>query len=88
MCSRHNAVIVVAVLFGLVNLWDVATTRDCGLVGLLTPVQFCLHTVWASVRNLVGFTLLPVAAVFLLGRFSRWLLVPFFCFCLMEMLVA
>lgn len=85
---RYNAVIVVAVLFGLVNLWDVATTRDCGLVGLLTPVQFCLHTVWTSARNFIGFTLLPVAAVYLLGRFSRWFLLPFFCFCLIEEVVS
>lgn len=81
---RYNAVIVVAVLFGLVNLWDVATTRDCRLGLLLTPVQFCLYTVWTSARNFIGFSLLPVAAVFLLGRYSRWFLLPVFCFCLIE----
>lgn len=85
---RYNAVIVVAVLFGLVNLWDVATTRDCRLGLLLSPVQFCLYTVWTSARNLIGFTLLPVAAVCLLGRFSRWFLVPFFCFCMIEEVVS
>lgn len=81
---KIDAILVVIVLFGLVNLWDVMTTRDLRLAGLLSPFQYCLHAVWIGVRNWIGFTFLPVAIVCLFGRLARWVLLPLFCFCVIE----
>lgn len=47
----------------------------------LPPARFFLFSCWVAVRNTVAYTFLFTAPVFLLGRRSRWVVVPSFAFC-------
>ncbi len=74
-----HAAVVSLVLFGAVNLFDVIDRFGWQAIDL-PPFQFFLFSLWVAVRNVVGYTLLAVAPVFLLGRTARWLLAPAFAF--------
>ena len=80
--KRFNAVFLVAVSFGVVNLYEVVT-KFGGQDVDLTPCWFLAFSIWVAVRNLVCFTCLPIAAVYLLGRHSRWLVIPGFFYILL-----
>ena len=75
--KRFNAVFLVAVSFGVVNLYEVVT-KFGGQAVDLTPCWFWAFSIWVAVRNLVSFTCLPIAAVYLFGRHSRRLVIPGF----------
>lgn len=47
----------------------------------LPPVGFFMFSLWVAVRNTVTYSLLPLALVFICGRFSRWVLIPLFIVC-------
>lgn len=79
---KFNAAVVAAVAFGLVNLYGVVD-KFGGQAVDLSPALFLTFSIWVAVRNLVSFTCLPVAAVYLLGRHSRWLLIPGFIYVLL-----
>ena len=79
---KFNAAVVVAVAFGLVNLYEVVG-KFGGQAVDLSPGLFLTFSIWVAVRNLVSFTCLPVAAVYLFGRHSRWLLIPSFIYVLL-----
>ena len=75
---KETAVFRAVILFGLINLIDVADQYGWQDVnGGLRGVAF---SIWVSVRNFVGFTLLPVAAAWLLGRRARPLLAVGFAY--------
>lgn len=84
---RFNAVAVVFVLFGLLNAWDVIQAFGVQAVDL-PPVQFFFRSLWVAFRNFIGYSLLPVALVFFLGRRSRLILIPTFCFFVIEAIAA
>ena len=82
MVRKVNAVAFVAVSFGLINLFEVISHFGGQAVDL-TPGWFMTFSIWVAVRNFVSFTCLPVAAVYVLGRHSRLLLIFGFAFVLL-----
>lgn len=79
---KVNAAVVVAFAFGLVNLYEVVD-KFGGQAVDLSPGLFLAFSIWVAVRNFVSFTCLPVSAVFLFGKHSRWLLIPSFIYVLL-----
>lgn len=84
---RFNAVVVTFVLFGLINAWDVIQAFGGQMVDL-PPVQFFFRSLWVAFRNFIGYSLLPIALAFLVGRWSRLVLIPAFCFIVIEAIAA
>ena len=80
--KRINAVIIVAVSFGIVNLYEVVS-KFGGQAVDLPPCWFLVFSIWVAARNFVSFTCLPVAAVYLFGRHSRWLVISGFFYVLL-----
>lgn len=74
-----HGVIVVAILFAIPNLYE--GWRGFGRQSIdLSFVQYWIFSCWVAFRNIVGYTLLPVALVFAFGRLSRYALIPLFWF--------
>lgn len=74
-----NAAFFVFILFLCVNLYD-AISSFGGQAVDLQPVLFFLFSLWVAIRNVVGYTFLAVAPVFLFGHKAKWLLIPAFCY--------
>ena len=70
-----SGVVTVMALFGAVSLLDVIVKFGTQSADVSAPLLQVYHW-WVAFRNLVGHTLLPVALVLVLGRFSRLVLIP------------
>lgn len=75
--KKYSAFWWTVLAFGLINGYDVVSRF--GWVTLdRPPTVLYLINIWTAVRNLIGYTLMPAALVFLLGRKSKWVLIPAF----------
>lgn len=83
-CQWHKATTVSFLLFGMVNLLDVLVTFGSHQPGLMSPTCHFWYSLYIASRNFVGFTLLPVSLVFLIGKHARLVLIPVFSFCFIE----
>ena len=77
---ERNAFLVVMVFFALLNTFD-AVLSFGGQAEDLPPIKLFLYSCWVAIRNIAGHTLLATSLVFILGRFSRWILIPLFVIC-------
>ena len=75
--KKYSAFWWTVLAFGLINGYDVVVRFGWVMVDR-PPTMLYLINLWTAVRNLVGYTLVPASLVFLLGRKSRWVLVPAF----------
>ena len=80
LLNGMNAFLVVLVLFTFLNIFD-AVLSFGGQAVDLPPLKFYLYSCWVAIRNVVGHTLLATSLVFILGRYSRWILIPLFVIC-------
>ena len=76
---RFKGIYVALALFGAIHLVDASFRFGIDKV-FLPPFQTFLFSLWIFVRNVVGFTLLMSAPVLILGKYSRILLIPAYCY--------
>ena len=76
---KLRGIYVALVLFGLIHLVDALFRFGIDEV-YLPPFQAFLFSLWILVRNVVGFTLFMAAPTLILGKWSRILLIPAFCY--------
>jgi len=77
---KKNAIVIAFIFFFILNACD-AAFQFGGQAVDLPPVKFFLFSCWVAFRNVIGYTLVALSLVFLLGRWSRWILVPMYAAC-------
>ncbi len=84
---KKNAFLIAAVFLLLLHIADAAVEFGAENVDLPAGLFF-LYSLWVAIRNVVGYTLLAVAPIFLFGKASRWFLIPaYIAFLVIEILV-
>ncbi len=69
--KRYSSFLFVLVLFGSLHAYCAISKFGFQMVDL-PPVQFFLFSLWSCIRDIVTYTLLLSASVFIFGRFARW----------------
>ena len=77
---NKNAFLITLTFFIVLNVFDAIFLFGEQAVDL-PPVSFFLFSCWVAVRNVAGYTFLTCSLVFLLGQYSRWLIVPLYAIC-------